>query len=679
MGTQEKHYTCNISGLPVVELDDFTNVDFGHGYKLNLRKIGDSIIHSRNEGNMRYSNIERYTKEIEDFITKANVQKPYIEIRDMSDLIGRSPSKQYQLQVNYLKDHESDLAGIVVCGASGLADLVVKSAFRLIKTKIQKVTCKNFEEAIHEAIKIQSNSQTFIHEHYSQDDLITKPEWNIKTDRSEVIYGIINQKIFYTSLAGTFYDEDIPSIGHRIEKVLEAGEFSGRSYIRIADYSKLHKIKLHPRRLYGKAVDGANKKLHCKPSITYLCGANSFMKAAMQIYRIANKQEFVYVDSVEEAFQIINSKKGNIKAKAQEIYITQNDIDEIINLGGSLIWGGTQRIDHLVSKTNPLWKVAETLSVVQVDLDELRERDIEQNKVLTESLEKMRNLAKELKQSDDETQQLNEELRSANDQLFAQKEELESAKIQLMHMNNNLENLVKERTEKLKLTVDKLNKSVSELDRFVYSASHDLSAPLKSMLGLLHIARKDPDENQTEKYFDYLEKSIYNLEDVIQSLISYSRNSRLEVKRESIDLKELVNEVISELAFLPMQKSVRFEICIDDQKFIKSDRQRLKVILHNLINNSVKYADYDKSDPHVIIRFEQKADQNVIYIEDNGIGIATDQKEKVFEMFYRGTEKSKGSGLGLFIVHETITALKGSIDVRSTENEGATFYFSFPS
>lgn len=71
-------------------------------------------------------------------------------------------------------------------------------------------------------------------------------------------------------------------------------------------------------------------------------------------------------------------------------------------------------------------------------------------------------------------------------------------------MNNNLENLVKERTGKLSQTIAKLNKTVSELDRFVYSASHDLSAPLKSILGLLDIARKDPDKSHTDKYHNYI-------------------------------------------------------------------------------------------------------------------------------------------------------------------------------
>jgi signal transduction histidine kinase len=309
---------------------------------------------------------------------------------------------------------------------------------------------------------------------------------------------------------------------------------------------------------------------------------------------------------------------------------------------------------------------------------ELRQNDVDQNKELSSSLEKMKTLADELQKRDEETRQLNEELRTANDQLFAQKEELELTKIQLLKMNNNLENMVKERTEKLRTTVDKLNKSVSELDRFVYSASHDLSAPLKSILGLLHIARKDPDKNQSDKYLQYIENSIHNLEEVIKSLISYSRNSRMEVKHEPMDLLELVNEVIAELAFLPSAELIDFRIDIPDRQKIDSDRQRLKVILHNLIGNSVKYADYDKTNPFVHISFEEAISNNVIRIKDNGIGIAPEQQPRVFEMFYRGTEKSKGSGLGLFIVKETVSVMNGDISVHSTPETDTTFTVVLP-
>ncbi len=678
MGTGEKHYQCDITGLPIVELEEFINVDFGRGYKMNLRKIGDSIIHSFNEGDMIYSDIQRYYNEIEKFVAKAKVKKPYIELRDLGNLTRRSTSQQIRMQIKYLKDHESDVAGFIVCNINGFLEIVIKSAFRLIKSPIKNSFCKDYEEAIVKAIEFANLAVPYNHEGINAEDLIVRPEWGVQHTRFTIENGIIPQKLFYTSLQGVFHSDDLTPLAESFQKTLEAGAFEGREYIRIADYSKLPKVGLKVRRLYGEIIDELNKKNNCRARVTFLCGANAFMRAAMLIYKIANKQEIIFVDSIEQAFQLINTKESLRQQKETEVTVHQSHIDEIINLGGSLIWGATKRIDQLVSENNPLYKVAETLTVVQEDLEELHEKDLEQNRMLKDSLEKMKSLAEELQRRDEETQQLNEELRAANDQLLAQKEELESAQTQLIDMNANLEGLVVERTEKLKKTVDKLNKLVSELDRFVYSASHDLSAPLKSILGLLNIARKDPDKNQIDMYLQHMEKSIYNLEDVITSLISYSRNSRLEVHLEPIPLKELVNGVISELVFLPLAETIAFKVLIADELSVISDRQRLKVILHNLINNGIKYADSERKESFVQIDCNVDDENYHLTVADNGIGIEPDQFQKVFEMFYRGTEKSKGSGLGLFIVKETVSALNGDVGVESEPGKGTIFTVRIP-
>jgi signal transduction histidine kinase len=673
METKKQTYNCKVTGLQVEEHRDFTNIEIGHGYKVTLRKIGDSIIHSTNQGNMRFTNVEKYYDLVKGFIIRAGVAKPYVEIRDFKFLTGRSPSRQIQIQVKYLREHEHDVAGMIVCNARGVMEVVIRSAFRLIKTPIKLHFCKDYENALQKAADICHKTTIESPNPLNVGNISFKPEWRVENDYFCIIHGAIPSRVFYSKLKGTFQPEDMVIVQESMEKTFIEGQFAGTEYIRIADYTELGNVKLHTRNIYAKIIGNLNKKYQTRPSTTYLCGANRFIKAALQIWSVTSKQEIVFVNTLAEAFDIINDTGEKSQHKHFNILVNQQDMDEIIHLGGSLIWGNTAGIDELVSKKNPLYRVAETLSVVQNDLMELRQNDVEQNSVLSASLDKMKTLAGELQKRDEETRQLNEELRAANDQLFAQKEELELTKIQLLKMNNNLENMVKERTEKLNTTVDKLNKSVSELDRFVYSASHDLGAPLKSILGLLHVARKDPDKNQSEKYLQYIENSIYNLEDVIKSLISYSRNSRMEVKHEPINLQKLVDEVIGELAFLPSADRMDFRVNIQDGQMIHSDKQRLKVILHNLISNSVKYADFDKPCSFVEVLLEKVDNKPVIKIRDNGIGIEPERLDLVFEMFYRGTEKSKGSGLGLFIVKENVSTLEGEIQLASTPGQETTF------
>jgi signal transduction histidine kinase len=103
----------------------------------------------------------------------------------------------------------------------------------------------------------------------------------------------------------------------------------------------------------------------------------------------------------------------------------------------------------------------------------------------------------------------------------------------------------------------------------------------------------------------------------------------------------------------------------------------LKVVLHNLIGNGIKYADFNKPGSFIQIEGEASGKLFILKISDNGIGIESGKQSKIFDMYYRGTDKSKGSGLGLFIVKEILMKLGGSIELTSTLGEGTTFIVSF--
>ena len=111
---------------------------------------------------------------------------------------------------------------------------------------------------------------------------------------------------------------------------------------------------------------------------------------------------------------------------------------------------------------------------------------------------------------------------------------------------------------------------------------------------------------------------------------------------------------------------------------INSDRSRLKAVLGNLVYNAVKYHDVSKKKRFVQVSAEIKENCIAVCVKDNGIGIAEEFKPKIYDMFFRASESSKGSGLGLYIVKETLDRLKGSITCQSVENEGSTFEISVP-
>ncbi|WP_375580356.1 two-component regulator propeller domain-containing protein [Marivirga tractuosa] len=222
----------------------------------------------------------------------------------------------------------------------------------------------------------------------------------------------------------------------------------------------------------------------------------------------------------------------------------------------------------------------------------------------------------------------------------------------------------------------KLIKVNSELDGFVYSASHDLRSPLASLLGLINLSRTDP-----ENSFDYLnkmEKSVKRLDDFISEIIDFSSNERKEVVCDEVDFKHITQSIIDELSFLDTDDKVKKEVDIIQKGVFNSDKRRIAVIFRNLISNALKYYDDSKDQPYLKIKVDSNAEKAIILIEDNGIGIAQNEQEEVFKMFYRATERSTGSGLGLYIILETVEKLKGSIKMESEKFVGTKFHIEIP-
>jgi signal transduction histidine kinase/ligand-binding sensor domain-containing protein len=279
----------------------------------------------------------------------------------------------------------------------------------------------------------------------------------------------------------------------------------------------------------------------------------------------------------------------------------------------------------------------------------------------------------------------NEELKSQNEEMGAQQETisgqnlmLEEAKKSLQIVNESLERTVQQRTEKLNETILQLNKTIKELDAFVYSASHDLIAPLKSVMGLIDLMRRQNEEEEVGIYIDRIESSIKKLEDVIRNMIQYSQNSSLDITYEEVDLNQLIQECLFDIKFFPGMEAMNFEMELGEDATVISDRKRLKIILNNLISNTVKYSDHRKEICQVKMTLEKGKDVWKLKIHDNGIGIAKQYLSRVFEMFYRATDRSQGSGLGLYIVKETVERLYGEVYVDSELGQWTKFTIAIP-
>ena len=231
--------------------------------------------------------------------------------------------------------------------------------------------------------------------------------------------------------------------------------------------------------------------------------------------------------------------------------------------------------------------------------------------------------------------------------------------------------------------IEKRNKDLqkvnSELDKFVYSASHDLRAPLASVLGIVNIARIDKEDENQKNYLNLIEKSIKKLDGFISDIINFSRNARLEVTNSEIDFEKIIQEVFDDLKYLDEPGRIsRHVSAVGTGKFF-TDPLRVKIILSNLISNSFKYYNALAKNPFIEVRIKYDTHIALIKVIDNGMGIASQHLDSIFKMFYRASENSKGSGIGLYIVKETVDKIKGKIEVTSTVGEGTEFEIILPS
>lgn len=248
----------------------------------------------------------------------------------------------------------------------------------------------------------------------------------------------------------------------------------------------------------------------------------------------------------------------------------------------------------------------------------------------------------------------------------------------MRRLNEASENKLQLLAREIKAKNDDLEKANKELDSFLYSTSHDLRSPLASIKGLANVARFDTADKKIHSYFDMIIDRVNRLEHFIKDIIDYSKNARTEVENEPLDIKSLIDEVIDNLKYLEGAEKIQFRNKVDLDHLVAADKSRLNVVLTNLTANAIKYHDHRKADRWIAIKAANSGGTLKFAVSDNGTGISDEHQHKIFDMFYRGTLQSNGSGLGLYIVKQAIEKMQGSIKVESQAGEGTTFHVTVP-
>lgn len=268
-------------------------------------------------------------------------------------------------------------------------------------------------------------------------------------------------------------------------------------------------------------------------------------------------------------------------------------------------------------------------------------------------------------------QEKNAEIMAQSERIKAANVEIDEANASLKDLNNTLEKKVLERTERL-------TKANQEMDQFVYSVSHDIRAPLTSIMGLVNLMQMEGDltKHELTEYLGKIELSAERLNQFTLNVLKFSRNSRQKLQVEQIDFHHLIEHTIQGIEYVPGNKLVELKIDVNQETPFFGDKSRMIIILRNLMSNSMRYRS--ELNPWITITVQTSKEQAVIEVTDNGIGIAEEDQHRVFDMFFRASQRSKGSGLGLYIVKEAVDKLKGTIKLQSKSGEGAAFHIVLP-
>ena len=247
------------------------------------------------------------------------------------------------------------------------------------------------------------------------------------------------------------------------------------------------------------------------------------------------------------------------------------------------------------------------------------------------------------------------------------------AEEELRRLNEELEQRVQERTEKL-------NAKNRELETFAYSVSHDLKAPLRAIDGYSRLLLEDFANRMNEEGLNFLQtirRSSLQMDQLINDLLAYSRLERNAVTKYRINLPELIHTLIEEQGDLPAQN---IELKVDlPYKWIEADSNALSQALRNLLENAIKFTR-DCLHPQIKIGGRQTEQISSFWVRDNGVGFDMKYHDRIFEIFQRlhRVEEYQGTGVGLALVRKAAERMGGRVWAESQPGEGTSFHFELP-
>ncbi len=655
---------CPATGLPVLSLPEFSDIRMNDGYHISLQKIGDSIVYIPGGGNLATYRIEEFNLFMDRFCNVADVREPYIQVRDVTHYYGKIPFDVLQKQRKYILDNQNRIAGFFTINDPLWMRVFINHGVWYFSPLTRFFSAKSYDEALTAAQKLLQGSNHRPHSTVSAnaphsqmrfDDVLFRPEWQYHNPHTGFLHkaGVIYGKLLVVIKEGELKSADeIKEVSSSIDRVLTEGGLQNREFIIITDLSEMGKYPLVGLRLsYAKMINQQRKKHGVIPKPSIVCGANRCTKALVHLISPIMGIRFIFVDTLKQAFEYINSPKDgpqssdkNLLAQNGSSVVSDAHIQEINTLCGSLLWEDREPLESAaISPDNPLVEIAETLELIKTDLKELRE--------------------------------------SEQNHSYRQLQESEKNRKRLLSMIEDSE-IVKQELRKAKDLAEAMAKAKSD---FLANVTHEIRTPMNGVIGMTELLLDTELDEQQRRYAQIVRNSGESLLLLINDFLDFSKIEarKLHLEITGFNLAEMVEDFIESMVVRTDKNDVEMMYHIDGSidPLLQGDSGRLRQILINLVGNAIKFTDrgevvlsvylVKECDGDVVLRFE---------VKDTGIGIAKEKLDLLFDKFTQvdasTTRQYGGTGLGLAICSELVQMMGGTIGVESRLGEGSLFWFT---